>query len=52
MKNFIDIIYEESIMILQWRNHDRVRLNMLNTTKIKKDEHFSFIETLKNNNSK
>jgi UDP-4-amino-4,6-dideoxy-N-acetyl-beta-L-altrosamine N-acetyltransferase len=52
MKNFIDITDEESIMILKWRNHNGVRVNMLNNNEITKEEHFNFIESLKDENSK
>jgi len=47
MKNFIDLTDEEKEMVLNWRNHPRIRENMYSSDEISLQEHLSFIENLK-----
>lgn len=46
-KNFVMLSLEEKLMILKWRNHDKVRKVMVNKEIIKESDHLNFIESLK-----
>lgn len=46
-KNFINLTEEEKLLVLEWRNSDRVRLKMANQDIISLESHLSFIESLK-----
>ena len=46
-KNFITLTYEEKLMILEWRNHDKVRSVMVNNDIISVHDHLRFIDSLK-----
>ena len=46
-KNFINLTEEEKLLVLEWRNSDRVRLKMLNQEIIPLENHLNFIESLK-----
>jgi len=50
--NFIDLGQKEKEMILEWRNHPKVRKWMYNQERIKLEEHLSFIDGLKSRNDK
>jgi len=50
--NFIDLTLEEKEMILDWRNHPKIRKWMYNQDEIKLKEHLSFIESLKTRKDK
>ncbi len=52
MKNFIDLSNDEKLMVLNWRNSGRIRENMHTNKIISKEEHFDFIESLKDDESK
>lgn len=45
--NFIDLTFEQKKMILDWRNHPKIRKWMYNQNEISLEEHLSFIENLK-----
>lgn len=45
-KNFVCLSDEEKIMVLHWRNHERVRNMMVNKDIISEESHLRFIETL------
>jgi UDP-4-amino-4,6-dideoxy-N-acetyl-beta-L-altrosamine N-acetyltransferase len=47
--NFIDLSYENKIMILNWRNHENVRKWMYDSIPITEEIHLSFINQLQNN---
>lgn len=49
-KNFINLTDDEKRLVLEWRNSDRVRLNMLNKDIIPLENHLRFIDSLKNRN--
>jgi len=46
-KNFINLTEEEKLLVLEWRNSDRVRLKMTNQNIIPLENHLKFIESLK-----
>lgn len=46
-KNFISLSLEEKQMILDWRNHNKVRRVMVNKEIIELEDHLRFIESLK-----
>lgn len=46
-KNFIVLTLEEKLMILEWRNNDKVRRVMVNKDIIQEDAHLRFIDGLK-----
>ncbi len=48
-ENFLLLDRKKHLMILEWRNHVDVRVNMRNQTIIDELEHFNFIESLKGN---
>lgn len=50
--NFINTNENEKKLILQWRNNENVRKWMVNKDIILLDEHYKYIESLKNNNNK
>ena len=45
-KNFVILTQEEKLMILEWRNNDKVRKVMVNKDIILEDDHLRFIEGL------
>ena len=45
-KNFVTLSDEEKIMILSWRNHDKVRCMMVNKDIISLEDHLNFINSL------
>ena len=47
-KNFVCLSEEEKLMILEWRNHEKVRNMMVNKDIIPLENHLAFIESLKN----
>lgn len=46
--NFTDLTLEEKKMVLLWRNHPTIKQWMYNSDDILLENHFNFIETLKN----
>lgn len=46
-KNFVCLSDEEKIMILNWRNHEKVRSMMVNKDVIPLESHLAFIDGLK-----
>ncbi len=51
LKNFIQLDYDEKLMILEWRNHSETSKFMINK-KIELKEHLNFINSLKENKTK
>ncbi len=49
-KNFAILSLEEKLMILEWRNSEKVRNVMVHKTIIEEKDHFHFIEGLKQRN--
>ena len=47
-----DLSLEDSVSVLSCRNHINVRKWMFNSEEITKENHFIFVENLKNNNEK
>ncbi|WPM32353.1 UDP-4-amino-4,6-dideoxy-N-acetyl-beta-L-altrosamine N-acetyltransferase [Hydrogenobacter sp. T-2] len=47
LKNFVNLNEEEIEMVRRWRNHPEVRRWMYTDHEISKEEHLSFIETLR-----
>jgi len=47
-KNFVCLTEEEKMMILDWRNHENVRKEMVNKELISVENHLRFFESLKN----
>lgn len=47
-KNFVTLTDDEKLMILGWRNHEKVRSMMVNKDIISLDSHLSFIKGLNN----
>ncbi len=45
-KNFINLSLEEKLMILEWRNSEKVRRMMVNKEIIAQEDHLKFIEGL------
>ena len=45
--NFINLKYDEKVMILNWRNHPKIKSVMHNNSDITLEEHLNFIESLK-----
>ena len=43
MKNFIDLSYEEKLMVLNWRNDERIKKYMHSNHNISIENHLSFI---------
>jgi len=50
--NFIELTYDEKLMVLEWRNHPDVKKWMYTTENIEKEAHLKFIVSLKNNKNK
>lgn len=50
--NFINLTQFEKELILEWRNSDRVRFNMINSEVISLNNHIKFIESLKSREDK
>jgi len=50
--NFINLEYQEKVMILTWRNHPKVKSVMHNNLDISLDDHLIFIESLKKRDDK
>lgn len=50
LRNFINLTTEEMEMILEWRNHEDIRKWMYSDHIISKDEHFRFMEGIKQDN--
>lgn len=48
LKNFIDCSEKELDEILSWRNDYQVRKNSFNQGIIERQDHFNYVETLKN----
>jgi len=51
LKNFIQLDYDEKLMILEWRNHSETSKFMINK-KVELKEHLNFINSLKENKTK
>ena len=51
LKNFIQLNYDEKLMILEWRNHSETSKFMINK-KVELKEHLNFINSLKENKTK
>lgn len=47
-KNFVCLTDEDKMMILNWRNHENIRKEMVNKELISVENHFRFFESLKN----
>ncbi len=47
-KNFVNLSKKEAKLILKWRNSDRIRLKMINKDIISLENHFQWLESLKN----
>ena len=45
-RNFVTLSLEEKLMVLEWRNHEKVRNMMVNKEKIGIDDHLTFIDKL------
>lgn len=52
LKNFTDLTTDERKMVLEWRNHENIRLYMYNHAPITLEEHNAFIESLSHRNDK
>ena len=52
LTNFIDLSDTNKLMVLDWRNNENVRKWMYSFDPISEEEHFIFIDTLKNNKTK
>ncbi len=52
VKNFVLMTREEVLMVLNWRNHPEIANFMFRNTPISEEEHFSFIEKLKETNTR
>lgn len=50
--NFINLEYDEKVMILNWRNHPKIKSVMHNNLDILLDDHLNFIESLKKRDDK
>ena len=50
--NFINLEYDEKVMILKWRNHPKIKSVMHNNLDILLDDHLNFIESLKKRDDK
>lgn len=50
--NFINLEYDEKVMILTWRNHPKIKSVMHNNLDISLDDHLNFIESLKKRDDK
>ena len=50
--NFTELSYELTLMVLSWRNHEKVRKCMLNQDEISLNNHLAFIEYLKTTKEK
>ena len=50
--NFTELSYELTLMVLSWRNHEKVRKYMLNQDEISLKNHLDFIEYLKTTKEK
>ena len=48
--NFIELSLDQKKMILEWRNHEKVRLMMVNKDPISLQSHLDYIRTLENRN--
>ena len=52
LTNFIDMSLKEKKMVLEWRNHEKIRKWMYNQDIISLESHLNYIEHLKNSKSK
>lgn len=52
LKNFTELTMDERLMVLDWRNHENVRLHMYNHDPITLEEHTAFMESLSHRNDK
>jgi UDP-4-amino-4,6-dideoxy-N-acetyl-beta-L-altrosamine N-acetyltransferase len=50
--NFVELMDNEKLMVLNWRNNEKVRYWMCNPDTISKEDHFEFIIQLKNDKTK
>lgn len=50
--NFTELSYDPILMVLSWRNHEKVRKYMLNQDEISLKNHLDFIEYLKTTTEK
>ncbi|MEP9411504.1 MAG: UDP-4-amino-4,6-dideoxy-N-acetyl-beta-L-altrosamine N-acetyltransferase [Candidatus Brocadia sp.] len=48
--NFVNLTTEEKEMVLAWRNHKNIRMWMYSDHVISQDEHFRFMENIKQDN--
>ena len=46
-KNFINLSNKEKVLVLEWRNSDRIRLKMNNSDIIRLEDHLKWVENLK-----
>lgn len=51
-KNFIDLNYDEIVMVWNWRNDKSIRQWMYNQDKIKYENHLNFIDSLRSEKHK
>jgi len=52
LSNFIDLSVSDNLMIIAMRNHPNIKKWMYNSNDISEQEHFSFIDSLKNDVTK
>ena len=52
LTNLFELSDNNKLMVLDWRNNENIRKWMHNSDIISQDEHFTFIDTLKNNKTK
>ena len=50
--NFIDLIYDEKKMVLEWRNNQNIKKWMYTQDDINLESHLNFIDSLKNSKDK
>jgi UDP-4-amino-4,6-dideoxy-N-acetyl-beta-L-altrosamine N-acetyltransferase len=50
--NFVELMDNEKLMVLNWRNNKNVRYWMCNPNTISKEDHFEFMAKLKNDKTK
>jgi UDP-4-amino-4,6-dideoxy-N-acetyl-beta-L-altrosamine N-acetyltransferase len=51
-KNFVELNNVEMELVLNWRNHEKIREMMYNSNIIKHEDHIKFINNLKENSTK
>lgn len=51
-KNFVDLSYQEKILVHNWRNNDSIRKWMFNQDAILLNDHLQFIQSLTNSKTK